>query len=108
MSFTQRRDSLLRVLHIESELKDIEHGTDYLKMTEAIRILENARAGGGKLVVDRPEDMTNTVELRKNSNEVEEYLVKYRVMMRGVQERVDLLIAEKQRLKAELKGFSSG
>lgn len=105
MSFTQRRESLLRVLHIESELKDIEHGAEYLKMTGAIRILENARAGGGKLIVNRPEDMTSTVELRKNSDDVAEYLVKYRVMMRGVQDRVNRLNAEKQKLKAELKGF---
>ncbi len=105
MSFIQRRNCLLRVLSIESELKDIEHGVEYLRLRRSIRLLENARAGNGKLIVSRPEDMANTVELRKNSADVEEYLAKYRTMMRGVRDKVDRLNAEKYRLKAELTSF---
>jgi hypothetical protein len=102
MSFDRRRTNLLRVLAIESKIKDIEHGQDYLKYNREIRVLEAARKGTGSLSVRNPDDMNSVVELRRNSAVVGEYLGKYRLMMRGVQDQMDLLKAEKSRLKSEL------
>jgi hypothetical protein len=47
MAFSQRRTNLLRVLEIESKIKDIEHGEEYLRVKREIRVLENAHGGGG-------------------------------------------------------------
>ena len=102
MSFSQRRTSLLRVLEIESNIKDIEHGDEYLRVKREIKLLENARNGSGRIVVSSPEDMSKTVELRKNSADVEQYLSRYRVRMRGVSDRLDSLNLEKFNLKREL------
>ena len=102
MSFSRRRYDLLRVLAIESEIKDIEHGQKYLRFKREITVLENARRGSGSLRVSNPEDMDSIIELRRNSAGVEEYLAKYRMMMHGVREKMDRLNAEKLRLKAEL------
>ncbi len=102
MSFSQRRTSLLRVLEIESNIKDIEHGDEYLRVKREIKLLENARNGSGRIVVSSPEDMSTTVELRKNSADVEQYLSRYRVRMRGVSDRIDSLNFEKSNLKREL------
>ena len=105
MSFSQRNNSLLRVLEIESKIKDIEHGEEYLRVKREIRVLENARNSIGKIVVSSPEDNGTLVELRKNSADVMEFLNAYRGRMRSISDRIDSLNDEKSSLKREL--FSS-
>jgi len=102
MYFSQRRSNLLRVLEIESKIKDIEHGNEYLKVKQAIKVLENAHGGDRILTVTSPDDLNRVVEIRKNSAEVEEYLGKYKGKMRIVSDRIDLLNVEKSQLKAQL------
>jgi hypothetical protein len=102
MYFSQRRSNLLRVLEIESKIKDIEHGDEYLRVKREIKVLENARGGGGLLLVTSPDDVNQLVELRKNSVDVAEYLRRYQGQMRVVSDRIDLLNVEKSRLKSEL------
>jgi hypothetical protein len=102
MYFSERRTTLLRVLEIESKIKDIEHGDEFLRMKREIRVLENAHGGGGILTVTSPDDINEIVELRKNSVDVANYLMKYKGKMQSVSERIDLLNVEKSRLKAEL------
>ena len=102
MAFSQRRTNLLRVLEIESKIKDIEHGEEYLRVKREIRVLENAHGGGGILTVTSPDNINEIVEIRKNSVDVTEYLTKYRGQMRSVMERIDSLNDEKIRLKKAL------
>jgi len=102
MTFSQRRNYLLRVLEIESKIKDIEHGDEYLRVKRQIRVLENARNGSGRIVVSSPEDMNTLVEIRKNSADVEGYLNVYRGRMQSVSERIASLNIEKSNLKREL------
>jgi hypothetical protein len=103
VSFDRRRANMIRVLAIESKIKDIEHSQDYLKYDREIRVLEAARRGTGSLRVCNPDDMSSVVELRRNGSAVAEYLEKYRLLMRCVQDQLDLLNTEKSRLKAELR-----
>jgi hypothetical protein len=102
MSFSQRRTHLLRVLEIESKIKDIEHGDEYLRVKREIKLLENARNGSGRIVVSSPEDMSMVVEIRKNSADVEAYLSRYRGRMQSVSDNIDSLNFEKSNLKREL------
>jgi hypothetical protein len=80
MSFSERRATLLRLLEIEENIKEIEHSREYLTMKKGLRALENAQAGrgGGLIVVNSPDDLSRTVEMRKNSPDVEECITKYR------------------------------
>ena len=102
MSFSKRNTTLLRVLEIESKIKDIEHGEEYLRVKREIRVLENARNSLGKIVVSSPEDTGTLVELRKNSADVKTFLSAYQGKMRGISERIDSLNAEKSSLKRAL------
>ena len=102
MSFSQRNNYLLRVLEIESKIKDIEHGEEYLRVKREIKVLENARTSSGKIIVSSPEDVSKLIELRKNSVDVKEYLNTYRGKMRSISDRIDSLNIEKSNLKKEL------
>jgi hypothetical protein len=90
------------VLEIESKIKDIEHGEEYLRVKREIRILENARNSSGKIIVSSPEDTGTLVELRKNSADVKAYLNVYQGKMRSISERIDSLNVEKSNLKRKL------
>jgi hypothetical protein len=107
MSFSERRATLLRILEIEKSIKDIEHSKDYLTMKRGLKVLENAHSGGGVIVVSSPDDMTRTVEMRKNSADVEACIVKYKAKMQSNAERIDELNLEKSRLKRILLNESS-
>jgi hypothetical protein len=107
MYFSQRRTNLLRVLEIESKIKDIEHGDEYLRVKREIKVLENARGGGGILTVTSPDDINEVVELRKNSVDVAEYLTKYKGRLQLVMNHIDLLNNEKAQLKRELFNLST-
>ena len=102
MSFSERRAILLRILEIEANIKNIEHGKDFLRTRRDLKTLENARSGGGRVVVSSPEDLDKTMEIRKNSVEVGECIARYKERMRGDSELINSLNLEKKRLKKEL------
>ncbi len=102
MSFSERRATLLRILEIEESIKDIEHSKEYLTMKRGLKVLENARSGGGVVVVSSPDDLNKTVEMRKNSADIEDCISKYKAKMQSNAERIDSLNLEKSKLKTEL------
>ena len=104
MSFSDRRATLLRLLKIEEDIKDIEHSHEYLTMKRGLKTLETARAGGGGgiIVVNSPEDLTHTIEMRKNSPEIDVCINKYRAKMKCKVDMIDSLQNEKVKLKREL------
>ena len=104
MSFSERRATLLRLLEIEKGIKDIEHSREFLTMKRGLKSLELARAGGGGgiIIVNSPEDLTRTVEMRKNSPDIDEYIRRYRARMKDSVERIDSLQNEKVKLKRVL------
>ncbi len=106
MSFSDRRATLLRLLEVERDIKDIEHSKDYLIMKRGLAALETARAGGGGgiIIVCSPDDPTRNIEMRKNSAEVEECITKYRAKMKRNTDRINSLTLEKSKLKSELTG----
>ena len=92
----------MRILDIESKIKDIEHDQDFLRLRGQIKILETARRGPSILLVSDPDKMSSVIELRRNSASVEEYLVKYRLMAQGKLAQVEQLKAEIHKLKADM------
>ncbi len=103
MSFSERRATLLRILEIEENIKNIEHSHEYLTMKRGLKSLENARSGGGGIIiVNSPDDLTRTIEMRKNSPVVDECISKYRARMKGNSDTIDSLNLEKLKLKTEL------
>jgi hypothetical protein len=102
MSFSERRATLLRILEIEESIKDIEHSKEYLTMKRGLKVLENARSGGGVVIVSSPDDMSRTVEMRKNSADVEDCISKYKTKMQSNADKIESLNLEKSRLKKEL------
>jgi hypothetical protein len=104
MSFSERRANLLRILEIETNIKDIEHSKDYLISRRDLKALEHFGSGGGRITISSPEDLDRTVEVRKNSPELGEYIARYKERMRGDKERIDSLNIEKTKLRAELMG----
>ncbi len=73
-------------------------------MKRGLTALETARSGrgGGIVSVISPDEPGRTIEIRKNSPEVEETIEKYRAKMKRNTDRIDSLNLEKTRLKAEL------
>jgi hypothetical protein len=104
MSFSQRRATLLRILEIEEDIKSIEHSRDYILLKRNLKVLENSRNGGGLVVVSSPDDLNRTIEMRKNSGEIEACIEKFRARMRLDEKRIEGLNFEKSRLKRELQG----
>jgi len=102
MSFSERRATLLRILEIETNIKNIEHSKDYLIAKRDLKALENARSSGGRIVVSSPEDLNSTVEIRRNSVEVGECIARYKERMKGDSELINSLGLEKMRLKSGL------
>jgi hypothetical protein len=104
MSFSDRQATLLRLLKIEEEIKDIEHSHEYLMMKRGLKALETARAGGGGgiIVVNSPDDLTHTIEMRKNSSDVDACINKYKAKMKYNVDMIDSLQNEKVKLKKEL------
>lgn len=102
MSFSERRAILLRILEIEANVKNIEHGKDFLRTKRDLKTLENARSGGGRIIVSSPEDLDRTVEIRRNSVQVGECIARYKERMRSDSELINSLNLEKTRLKREL------
>jgi len=103
MSFSQRRATLLRILEIEEDIKNIEHSREYILLKKNLKLLENSRNGGSVVVVSSPEDLNRTIEMRRNSGELELCIAKYRERIRRDAERIDGLNSEKSRLKRELQ-----
>jgi len=104
MSFSDRRATLLRILKIEEDIKDIEHNHEYLIMKKGLKVLETARAGGGGgiIVVISPDDLTRTIEIRKNSPDVDDCINKYKAKMKCNIDIISSLQNEKVKLKNEL------
>ena len=104
MSFSERRATLLRLLEIEKGIVDIEHSREFLTMKRGLKSLELARAGGGGgiVIVNSPDDLTRTIEMRKNSPDIDECIKKYRAKMKGCVDMIDRLQNEKVKLKREL------
>ena len=102
MSFSERRATLLRILEIEKSIKDIEHSKEYLTMKRGLKTLENARSGGGVVIVNSPDDLDSTVEMRKNSADVEKCISKYKAKMQNNAEKINKLTLEKASLRREL------
>ena len=107
MSFSDRRATLLRLLEVEKNIKDIEHSREYLVMKRGLAALETAHAGGGGgiIVVNSPDDPAHIIEMRKNSPQVEECIIKYRALMKHNTDRITSLSLEKSRLKRELQSL---
>jgi vacuolar-type H+-ATPase subunit E/Vma4 len=108
MSFSTRRATLLRILEIEENIKSIEHSKEYILLKRNLKVLENSRSGGGVVVISSPDDLNRTIEMRRNSGEIEACIAKYRARMRLDSEMIDGLNLEKSRLKRELQGGLSG
>jgi hypothetical protein len=104
MSFSDRRATLLRLLKIEEDIKDIEHSHEYLTMKRGLKALQTARSGGGGgiIVVNSPDDLTRIIEMRKNSPDIDIYIGKYRAKMKRNVDMIDNLQNEKMKLKREL------
>jgi len=104
MSFSDRRATLLRLLKIEEDIKDIEHNHEFLTMKRGLKALETARAGGGGgiIVVNSPDDLTRTIEMRKNSPDLDACIIKYKAKMKCNVDMIDSLHKEKVKLKREL------
>ena len=102
MSFSERKATLLRILEIETNIKDIEHSKDYIVTRRDLKALEHFGSGGGRITISSLEDLDRTVEVRKNSPELSAYIARYKERMRGDQERLNSLNSEKTKLRAEL------
>jgi hypothetical protein len=73
-------------------------------MKRGLKALETARAGGGGgiIVVNSPDDITRTIEMRKNSPDVDACISKYKAKMKCNVDMIENLQNEKVKLKREL------
>ena len=102
MSFSERNASLIRLLQIEADIKRIEQGKDFLRLQRNLRALQNPSVTGGTVVVSSPDDLDNTVEVRKNSADAQAFADAYMEKLRGDREKINSLNVERARLRQRL------
>ena len=95
-----RSSSLMEIMKIDNEIKEIVKSRKYRNIQENLRKLRR-REGGSIIEIEHPFD-GKKVRLRWNSEESSEYLEKYEGQMKEYRIRLDNLRRKKKKLTSEL------
>lgn len=89
-------------MEIEKRLHGLENDPKYMELKKNLKTLESGTIGSRHVRIGTPENLDNMVELRRNSDEMEDLIERYRVNLAKYQNRIDQLNKEKQQLEREL------
>jgi len=88
-------------MRIEGEINTIRRDPTYLKVKKNLNFLETRRHGR-TTVIASPDDLEKTLEMKNNSSEMKETILRYRERQRVFDVQVDNLHIEKERLREQL------
>jgi hypothetical protein len=92
----------MRIMEIDKKLHSLENDPKYREMQSNLKILESTVVGSRHVRIGSPEDMDQMIELRRNSNEMDDVIKRYRDGVERDQTRIDQLNKEKNQLQKEL------
>jgi len=101
MSFTERNTDLLRIIEIEEQIKEIEHGKEYITIRKNLKLLEDPRRRGITLI-NAPDSPGMMMKLRRNSSDEVLIIAEYRERIRDDVEKIKSLRMERIRLRRKL------
>lgn len=89
-------------MEIEKKLHSLENDPRYREMQSNLKILETNVIGSRHVRISTPENLGTTIELRRNSKEMDDLIHRYRNNLEKYQTRIDDLNKEKRQLQKEL------
>ncbi len=89
-------------MEIEKKLHSLENDPKFREMQSNLKILESTVVGSRHVRICSPDNMDQMIELRRNSNEMDDIIKKYRDGLERYQTRIDQLNREKNQLQKEL------
>ena len=107
MTFSERRSILLRILEIDSNIKNIQQSKSYRRLKNDLKILSIASRGDRVLYVHSPENMDDMVEMSRSSRAIDEYIGLYKDKLKKDDEHLDELSREKVSLERSLFSANS-
>ena len=97
-----RRSSLMRIMEIEKRLHSLENDPKYMELQKNLKTLESGTIGSRHVRIGTPENLDSMIELRRNSDEMEDLIQRYRDTLAKYQNRIEKLNKEKQQLEKDL------
>ncbi|TRO54365.1 hypothetical protein E2P71_04285 [Candidatus Bathyarchaeota archaeon] len=92
----------MRIMEIEKKLHSIENDPKFREMKDNLKTLESNVIGSRHVRIGTPENLDQMVELRRNSEEMDSLIQRYKDGVEKYQIRIDQLSKEKQQLQKEL------
>ncbi len=89
-------------MEIEKRLHSLENDPKYMELQQNLKSLESGTIGSRHVRIGTPENLSNMVELRRNSEEMADLIKRYRETLAKYQDRIDKLNNEKQKLEKGL------
>lgn len=89
-------------MEIEKRLHSLENDPKYMELQQNLKVLESGTIGSRHVRIGTPENLDSMIELRRNSDEMEDLVQRYRDTLAKYQNRIDHLNKEKQQLQKEL------
>jgi hypothetical protein len=96
-----RKSVLDEIMRIEGEINTIRRDPTYLKVKKNLNFLETRRHGR-TTVIASPDDLEKTLEMKNNSSEMKETILRYRERRKDYDVQMDNLHIEKERLREQL------
>ena len=96
-----RKSILDEIMRIEGQINTIRRDPTYLKVKRNLNYLESRRHGR-TTVVASPDDLEKTLEMKNNSLEMRETILRYRERQRYFNVQMDNLHLEKEKLRDQL------
>ena len=101
MSGERRRSPIMRIMEIETQLKDLILNDKYNRIKDNIRVLKDP-SFLGDVRVNEPNNFDSMIEVRRNSVKSRQCLEIYEKMAHEYEERINNLNNEKKILQTEL------
>ena len=96
-----RKSILDEIIKIEGQINTIRRDPTYLKVKRNLNYLESRRHGR-TTVIASPDDLEKTLEMKNNSLEMRETILRYRERRKDYDVQMDNLCIEKNRLRGQL------
>ena len=89
-------------MEIEKRVHSLENDPKYREMLDNLKTLETNAIGSRHVRIGTPENLDNMIELRRNSQEMDDLIKRYKENVDKYQIRIDKLNREKKQLQREL------
>jgi hypothetical protein len=96
-----RKSVLDEIMRIEGQINTMRRDPTYLRVKRNLNFLETRRHGR-TTVVASPDDLEKTLEMKNNSLEMRETILRYRERRKDFDVQMDDLHIEKERLRGQL------